>query len=325
MKSPVYKLLALLIVAALSFILSGCQATMSGATRDDTTLTDTAKELEQAGINVADYRGPKMRVGVVNFENKTASKSFGIGEAASDILGTILQKTNRFIIIASQDMKRVLEHQAMGASGMINQDTAAKLGQVLGLNALISGAITAYSEAEEGGDYGLFKSKKQIARITVDYRVVDATTGTQLLAHSGAGIYEKKISQVLGMGSRASYDTALRDGALRDALNKATVNIVKQLEKRKWSGRIASSKGSQIYVNAGAKSGINVEDKLAVYRPGDDIIDPSTRVKIGTEETFVGEIKIVQNDLGDSGDLSLASPLSGSVFKAGDIVKLSGK
>ena len=144
-----------------------------------------------------------------------------------------------------------------------------------------------------------------------------------MLADSGMGLYEKSTSETLGMGSKSSYDTSMRDGALRDALTKATLNIVKQLEKRKWSGRIASVKGKQVYINAGQKSGLEVDQKLLVYRPGDDIIDPSTRVKIGTEETFVGELKILQNDLGDSGDMSMASASGMSVFKSGDIVKLA--
>lgn len=312
---------ALLIIAVV--ILSGCSPQTSGAVKDDVTLSGAGDELDKKLADVSDYRGPKLRIGIVKFENKTPSKTFGIGESATDMLATILGKTNRFIVIASQDMEAIAGQHAFNASGMVNPATAARMGQVLGLNAIISGAITAYSEAEEGKDFAVFQSKKQIARVTVDYRVVDLETGVQLLADSGAGIYEKSTSAVLGMGSKTSYDTTLRDGALRDALTKATLNIVKRMEKRKWSGRIASVKGSQIYVNAGAKSGINVGDKLQVYRPGDDIIDPVTKVKIGTEESFIGEITILQNDLGDNGDLSLAR--GGAQFKAGDIVKLAGR
>jgi len=323
MNKRLLSLIALIALAVALPTLGGCGPSTSGAVKDDTTLSGAGDELDKKLADVSDYRGPKMRIGIVKFLNKTPSKTFGIGESATDMLGTILGKTNRFIIVASQDMDAIAGQQAFNASGMVNPATAAKMGSVLGLNAVISGAITAYSEAEEGKDYAVFQSKKQIARVTVDYRVVDLETGVQILADSGAGIYEKGTSAVLGMGSKTSYDTQLRDGALRDALTKATLNIVKRMEKRKWSGRIASVKGSQIYVNAGAKSGINVGDKLQVYRPGDDIIDPVTKVKIGTEESFIGEISILQNDLGDSGDLSLAR--GSGQYKNGDIVKMTGK
>ncbi len=303
---------------------SGCAASMKGKTKDDTTLTKTSRELQQTS-DVNEYKGPKLRVGVVNFQNKTPSKVIGIGEAAADILGTILQKTDRFIVIPQQDLDSILAQQRMGATGIINPETAAQMGQVLGLNAIVTGAVTAYSEAEEGTDFIVGKSKKQIARVTVDYRIVDTTTGVQLMADSGAGIYEKKVTTVLGAGSKASYDSDLRDGALRDALAKAMVNMMHKLGGRKWNGRVAQVDGGNLYINAGQKSGLNVGDKLDVFRPGKDIIDPVTKVKLGTTENKIGQAIVQQNDIGDQADLSIATPTSGTGFKPGDIVKLGNK
>ena len=311
---------ALLVMVTL--LAAGCGPSMSGATKDDTTLTDTSKQLK-TGSDVADYKGPKLRVGVVNFQNKTPSRVLGIGEAAADILGTILQKTDRFIVVPQEDIDSILSHQKMGATGIINPETAAKMGEVMGLNAIVTGAVTAYSEAEEGTDFIVGKSKKQIARVTVDYRIVDTTTGVQLMADSGAGIYEKKVTTVLGAGGKASYDPDLRDGALRDALSKAMVNMMKSLGKRKWNGRVAQVDGSSLYINAGQKSGLNIGDKIDVFRPGKDIVDPVTKQRLGTTENKIGQAIIQQNDLGDQADLSIATPTSGMGFKPGDIVKLS--
>ncbi len=249
----------------------------------------------------------------------------GIGEAAADILGTILQKTGRFIVIPQQDIASILEHQRMGATGAINPDTAAKMGQILGLNAIVTGAITAYSEAEEEQDYLVYKKKKQLARVTVDYRVVDTTTGVQLLADSGAGIYEKSTGGALGLGAKGGYDPDLRDGALRDALTKAMVNMMKQLESQPWKGKIAKVTGNKVYINAGKKTGLNNGDRLDVYRVGEDIIDPDTHLKIGTTEEKVGQVIIQQNDIGDKADMSVAVTTSGMGFKQGDVVKFVGK
>ena len=316
------------IVVAMVMIISmvwvaGCAPTISGAVKDDTTVTGTSKELAKTTSDVEEYQGPKLRVGVVNFQNKTPSKVLGIGEAAADILGTILQKTGRFIVIPQQDMESIASQQALGASGMINPDTAAKMGEVLGLNAIVTGAVTAYSEAEEGQDLLLYRSKKQIARVTVDYRIVDTTTGVQLMADSGAGVYEKSVGKVLGLGGRTSYDSDLRDGALRDALTKAMVNMMKQLGKRKWTGRIAQVDGRTLYINAGQKSGLQTGTKLDVFRAGKAIIDPVTKMKLGTTENLIGQALVTRNDLGDQADLSIATPTSGASFQIGDIVKIA--
>jgi curli biogenesis system outer membrane secretion channel CsgG len=324
MRNGYWKASAGTLFTATVFFLAGCGPTMSGTVKNDTTLTDTSKQLK-TNSNVSEYKGPKLRVGVVNFQNKTPSQVLGIGEAAADILGTILQKTDRFIVIPQQDIESILGQQRIGATGAINPDTAAKMGQILGLNAIVTGAITAYSEAEEGNDFIIGKSKKQIARVTVDYRVVDTTTGVQLLADSGAGIYDKKVTTVLGAGGKASYDTDLRDGALRDALTKAMVNMMNQLENQPWKGKIAKVSGQQLYINAGKKTGLKVGDKLDVYRVGEDIFDPDTHIKLGTTEDRVGQVIIQRNDLGDKADMSIAITTSGSGFKQGDVVKFVGK
>ncbi len=310
----IYLLGSLLLMAAI-LVFNGCAAKTSGAVRDDSSLTGVSDQLAPTG----DYTGPKLRVGVVNFQNKTPSKRIGIGEAAADILGTILQKTKRFIIIPQQDIASILDQQALGASGAIDPATAAKMGKILGLNAMVTGAITAYSEAEEGSDYLVYKKKKQIARVTVDYRIVDTTTGIQIAADSGQGVYEKATGGALGLGSKASYDSDLRDGALRDALTKAMVNMLQQFERQEWSGRIASIKGRTVYLNAGQKTGLKVGDLLMVQELGEEIIDPQTNVSLGRAPgSMKGELMIT-GFFGNDG--SVATIKSGTGFKQNDLVK----
>jgi curli biogenesis system outer membrane secretion channel CsgG len=310
----IYLLGSLLLMAAV-LVFNGCAAKTSGAVRDDSSLTGVSDQLAPTG----DYTGPKLRVGVVNFLNKTPSKHIGIGEAAADILGTILQKTGRFIIIPQQDVSSILDQQAMGASGAVDPATAAKMGKVLGLNAMVTGAITAYSEAEEGSDYLVYKKKKQIARVTVDYRIVDTTTGIQIVADSGQGVYEKQTGGALGLGSKASYDSDLRDGALRDALTKAMVNMLPQFERQEWSGRIASIKGRTVYLNAGQKTGLKVGDLLMVQELGEEILDPQTKVSLGRAPGSVKGEVMVTGFFGSDG--SVATIKSGAGFSQNDLVK----
>jgi len=305
-----------LLLATAILFLNGCSPKTSGQVKDDSSLTGISEELAPTG----EYTGPKLRVGVVNFQNKTPSRTIGVGEAAADILGTILQKTERFIIIPQQDMKSILDQQALGASGAIDPASAAKMGKVLGLNAIVTGAVTAYSEAEEGADYLVYKSKKQIARVTVDYRIVDTTTGIQIAADSGQGVYEKKTGGALGLGSKSSYDADLRDGALRDALTKAMVNMLTQFERQEWTGRIAKVSGRTVYLNAGQKTGLQVGTALLVQELGEEIIDPQTKVSLGRAPGNVKGEVLVTGFFGKDG--SVATTSSGTGFNVGDLVKI---
>jgi len=315
-KTTFMPLLSAILFLTITSGLTGCAPSISGSVRDDSSRTGIADELAP----VDEYTGPKLRVGVVNFLNKTPSKVMGIGEAAADILGTILQKTDRFIIIPQHDVASVIGQQSLGASGAINPATAAEMGKVLGLNAIVTGAISAYSEAEEGEDYLIYKKKTQIARVTVDYRIVDTTTGIQLMADSGQGVYSKETGGMLGLGSKSTYDTDLRDGALRDALTKAMAKMLKQLKAKEWSGRIAKVKGKKVYINAGQKTGLQVGNILVVQDLGEDIIDPQTGVSLGKAPGDIKGELIITAFFGNDG--SVATIRSGGRFLYNDLVKL---
>ena len=61
--------------------------------------------------------------------------------------------------------------------------------------------------------------------------------------------------------------------------------------------------------------------EVVVMRPGEELIDPDTGLSLGSMETRVGEIEVVNNTVGD-GKASQCKVLSGAGFERGDIVRL---
>jgi curli biogenesis system outer membrane secretion channel CsgG len=274
--------------------------------------------VEQATVSKTDYTGPKLRIGVVNFKNDTPRKVRDIEKVATSILTTMLHETGNFIVIPQQDMESILGQQALGASGAIDSNTAAQMGKVLGLNAILTGSITSYTELVEGSTSLFTQSKTQVAKVGVDYRIVDTTTGVQLFASSGKGEFRKTSGGVLGFGSKSSKDASLKDGALRDALAKTMNNIQGQLTSDLWSGRIADVKGANIYINAGKQTGIKVGDILVAQKLGEQILDPETGVSLGRAPgKILGKVKITGH-FGKNG--SVASTMSGGGFSKNDMV-----
>ncbi len=306
-------LLYVTILSSMVFI-AGCTPSTKSVHRDDNVA------VEEIASSKVDYKGPKLRVGVVNFQNNTPRKVRGIELAATNILTTMLQETGSFIVVPQQDMQAILNQQKLGASGVISANTAAQMGKVLGLNAILTGAITSYAELVEGSNTILTQSKTQVAKVGVDYRIVDTTTGVQLFASHGKGEFRKKSGGLLGFGSKSSHDTSLKDGALRDALGKAMNKITEKLTGDLWTGRIAQVKGSQVYINAGKQTGLSVGDSLVVQELGEEIIDPQTGVSLGRAPGMMrGELRI-SAFFGKDG--SVASVVSGGNFKTNDLVKL---
>jgi len=268
----------------------------------------TVKETEKVESK---YTGPKRRIGVVEFENKTAYGKGRLGNAASDILITELVKSGKFIVVERGRMKKLLEEQKFQSQGFVDANTAARVGKILGLEAVVIGAVSQFGVKTEGHDYLLKQGKRQTAEVTVEIRVVDVETGRVLLADSGKGVVKRKWGSFLGMGTKGGYDETIEGDALRAAIVQFVDNIINQINKKPWSCLIADADGNELYLNAGQDSGLEVGQRLKCYHLGAPIRDPSSNLIIGHRERYIGEAKIVRY-CGQSGDCSVANIVKGS-------------
>jgi curli biogenesis system outer membrane secretion channel CsgG len=265
------------------------------------------------------HKGPKLRVGVVDFVNKSSYGAGRLGTSASDILTTELFKTGAFIVVERAQLRRVLGEQSLGQTGVVNPETAAQAGKVLGLNALVTGSISQFGVSTGGADYGIYKQKVQTAKCAVDVRVVDATTGQLLFADSGKGEFERKAQEILGMGTRAGYDETLGQEALRSAITKFMDNLVQKLQSVEWSGAVAMVSGTDVYINAGRDVGLNPGDVLMVQTLGKEIIDPQTKVVLGrTRGAVKAELMVTEIEE----RFTIAKVRSGTGIQVGDMVRI---
>jgi len=297
-------------LASLGFF--GCSASTSVKMKQDVSANVTEKVESK-------YTGPRRRVGVVDFENKTAYGQSRLGQAASDILITELVKTGKFIVVEREKMQRLMEEQKLGLTGAIDSNTAAQMGKILGLNAIVTGAISNFGVRTTGSDYLIAQSKRQEATCTVDIRVVDAETGQILSADSGKGVSKVSSGGILGMGTQGSYAESIEGDALRAAISELTVNITSQINKKPWSCRIPQVADGKVYLSAGTESGLTVGQKLKVFSQGTEIKDPDTGLVLGREEAEIGEVEVVSH-AGEK--LSVAKVIKGRAPQKGDLCRL---
>lgn len=309
------KKLKLLAAAALLF--AGCAPSKTVKEQQALSVSKT-KEVE------SDYTGPKRRIGVVEFSNKTAYGQGRLGSAASDILITELVKSGKFIVVERDKLDKVMQEQKFQSQGMTDPATAAKLGQILGLEAIVVGTVSQFGVKKEGSDYLLTQSKRQVADVTVDIRLIDVQTGQVILADSGKGMAKSTKASFLGMGTKGGYDETLEGEALRAAVVQFVKNIASQLNKKPWSCMIAAAAADQIYLNAGSESGVEEGLKLDCYHEGAEIRDPRSNLVIGHVEDYLGRAQVT-GPCGDSGDCAKAQFVksAGGSPKSGDICRLA--
>jgi curli biogenesis system outer membrane secretion channel CsgG len=297
---------------------AGCGPKMTGVVKDDITLTKETERLVEEGLK---YRGPAYNIAILSFENKTPMKRLNIGSTTAWILLTLLKQAGLEPIhmteYAIREHERMMELQQ---SGVVQYGVSSVAKALEAPDYRISGAITSYSELEEGTNILISKTKTQVARVQVDYTLVNVSTGKVLLAESGTGEYRKKTGGLFGFGSKSTADAGLRDGALRDALTKAIHKMIKKLNKEEFVSNVLAVDGKTIFIRAGVKSRFDPGTVFSVYRPGAPLVDPETGRVIGRRQKLLAEVVITEHQ---SDRVSLVKVKSGAGIMAGDVIRLS--
>ena len=299
-------------------LLAGCGPTTKGVVKDDITITGESEKLTEAGL---DYRGPAYNIAILDFKSKVSGGGWEVlNREASGIIWTILKQAGLEPVRMSRrmlrDRERFLELEQSGVLEKGKRSASAKLEAI---DYQITGSITSYSEVEEGTDILIAKTKTQIARVQVDYGLVDVASGKSLLVESGMGEYRKTTGGFFGLGSKSSSDPALRAGAMRDALTKAVYKMIEKLNEQEFVSNVLAVDGAVIYIRAGEKSRFKKGTTFSVYRPGQELVDPETGRAIGRRQSKVGEVVLIEHQ---SSRVSLAKIRSGVDIRSGDVIRL---
>lgn len=267
--------------------------------------------------------GPKKRVGIFEFENKSRYGQHRLSRAAVDVLYSELARGGMFVLYERSALDQLQKEFDLIDSGRVNLDTAAEVGRMTGIQAVVVGTITQFGIWEEARDYGVYKKKVEIAEVTVDVRVVEVTSGRIIYADTGTGRTEREIKTVLGFGDRATFDETMADKALRAAMSQFIDHLIQQVMDLPWEGYVmdADLQAGQevIYINAGRLSGMPMGQKLVVKRVTGKLSDPITGEFMGYRTAPLGKAVVI--DLTGE-DIAVARMTEGAGAQRGDLVTL---
>ena len=136
-----------------------------------------------------DLKNLKKRVAVVDFED-AAGYGHNIGNGLSDMLVTALVESKKFIVIERQELNKIMQEQGLGMSGAVTPQSAAKVGQLLGVELMITGSVSEFGTKKDkvGGSLGSLSGfnlgmSTESARSVVDIRLVNTNTGEIIAAN----------------------------------------------------------------------------------------------------------------------------------------------
>ena len=271
-----------------------------------------------------------------------------VGKGISLLLEEKLVNDGKYRVIDRNTLDKILKEQNFSNSDRVDPTSAAKIGRILGVNALIVGSITQFGRDDKhvgvgGGGYGLGKfglggvgKKDSKAVVGVTAKLVDVNTAEILAVVTGTG--ESKRSGFTAGGGGGGW-TGGGGGAidmgssnfgntiLGEAVHAAVDNMGQQLDdkaaslpqaaKVPVSGVVADVTGNTLVLNVGSKNGVKVGDQLTISRKVKDVKDPTTGAVIKTITNELGTATVTEVDEGSS----TATYNGTNPPKVGDVVK----
>ncbi len=295
------------------------------------------------------------RIAVMDFDYATvqtySAAIFGsdvdVGKGIADLLVTDLVKDGSFSIIERKALDKIMTEQNFSNSNRADPTSAAKLGKLLGVDAILIGSITEFGNETKktnlgggGGNWGGFGlggvgHSNSKANVGIDARLVNVDTGEILAVAEGKGQSARSSTSLLGGGGNwhgfgggnadfgsSDFQNTIIGEATKQAVDKLVTDLVADSSKVgvrtiTVEGLVAAVDGGQIILNVGARAGVKVGDQLQVMRVSKEIKDPATGAVIRRLTTPIGVVKAT--DVDDTS--AVCVPVSGSDFKTGDAVK----
>lgn len=194
-----------------------------------------------ADAQLEPYDGPRARVAVAEFEDKTMDSGVyraEYGRGMSDMLATALFQSGRYTVLEREKLQAVLAEQDFQASGRVRGGARVAQRQMEGADLLVVGAVTGFDPDVSGGrgetdasslpgGLGGFLSRAagsvKRAQVAIDLRVLDARTGrivfavpvrgtaTAFSGETGLSFMDGQLPANLGGYSKTPMEAAMRN------------------------------------------------------------------------------------------------------------------
>ncbi len=291
-------------------------ATVAAAPAPSAAITQAEKK--RVIVDEFDYSAVKTSV------QSVLSTQQNIGKGIRAMLVTRLAQANKVVVIERAKIATLTKEQDFNASNRVKQGKGARVGQISGADAILTGDIVIFGRDDKkrsikgGGLFGaaigaIAASKNQDkAVVTIDYRLIDAET-SEIIATGRSQRRIRPQGQRSGRHRwsarkrrgrrRGRYDQfqfrpdhhrrsypGLRQQACRDPERARPTNMKKSV--RPVEGRVADVSGNILTLNVGGNDGVNVGETFEILRIVREVKDPVTKETLDVVTAKTGEMTI---------------------------------
>lgn len=218
-----------------------------------------------------------------------------IVESTDAELLNAFQQTRRFDLFARSDLAAIMGEQDLAQSGNLDMDdpNTAESFRLGGVQYLVVTSISDFQNYEETATFQAVGRSvtKRVIRLGAIARIYDTTTG-KLLESARISTTEQDLED------EPSYQS-VRTGELSDDLigiigQQLAEQIANRVVEVLYPARIVGQAGRIVIFNRGDGFNISVGDIWKVFAEGEEMVDPDTGESLGSMETEVGTIRVIE-------------------------------
>ncbi len=292
----------------------------------------------------------RSRVAVLDFEFASIQRwwdgDWDVGGGIADMLVDELVNDGTYSVIERTRLDAILAEQNFSNSDRADPLSAAAIGRILGVDAIVIGSVTQFG-MERGGRSvgGLGRLTRGLvnrvgqqqgkAAVQLTARMVNTDSAEILVSGEGEGRSDRSGLLLaagggtpLGWASLSMTSSNYRETILGEATEAAIEQLSEQLVRSSAadritarvvpvSGLVADVDGPTLVLNVGSSVGLKVGDTLRVLRVTRTITDPATGAVLREITQELGQVRIDDVDAGSS----LGTVITGSGVQVGDKVR----
>ncbi|MFN0102591.1 MAG: CsgG/HfaB family protein [Bryobacteraceae bacterium] len=258
-----------------------------------------------------------------------------------------MHQDGKFRIVERAKVNKLIAEQDFGASNRVKKGTQARIGQIIGSDAILMGDIIIFGRDDKGKSVGGFGiggrmlgslkvgSKEEKAVVAINFRLVDAESSEVIATGEARGESSRKSKgfAIAGYGSRAAGAGAadmtssnFAETIIGEATMEAVTQLAKQLSEQdskiqarnvEVETRVAEVNPPQLYLSAGSTEGVQKCDRFEISRVVREVKDPQTKEVIDLVTEPVGEL--VVTDVRDR--VAIGTFAGGSAPQAGYVAR----
>jgi curli biogenesis system outer membrane secretion channel CsgG len=225
-------------------------------------------------------------------KDNRATQCARIVEAMDRHIISAITSSRKFTIVGRQDLKTLLDEQDLGQSGIVNQESAAQLGEVKGAKYKLVTVVDHFQEETARATFAEGEKLKRRFQVSAQATIYDTSTGEVLDA---SNIQVEKVD-VIGIDPGTSNRQGGRTDELmplvtRELAEKTTARLVDVL----FPAKIIDVDGTTITINRG-EGFVKKDDVITLFSKGKTVVDPDTGEKMTIKGKTLGTARITSVD-----------------------------